>query len=500
MKKNKYDFLIIGSGFAGSITAMILKQKGFAVLVAERGVHPRFAVGESSTPIADMILRDISERFDLPFLKKLSRYGTWQKYYPEIICGLKRGFSYYPHRPGEPFVSDANHKNELLVAASENDTNSDTNWLRSDVDHFLVNEARKLGIIIKENATVEKLIKKGSNWTAEINTGGTNEVIRCDWVIDGTGSPHFSNRFFGTISESGQFETNSAAVFSHFEQTGRWLNYLNGKDFNTNDYPYDPDHSALHQIIDEGWIWLLRFKNERLSAGIVLDLGLPDYHDKSPDQLWDEIIGKYPSVYELFKNSSLAQIPGKFIKTGRLQRKLDQTYGDGWLALHHTSGFVDPLHSTGIAFTLSGVEKITGIFNPAESRANILLALGKIQKEFEEELSFIDKLVACCYKSRWYFPLFTAAVMLYFIASVRYEQSRLNGNIPETFLCAGDKDLKNLIEEIYGEIKSLDVTQNEIKAEEIIKMIQKRIEPYNSVGLMDPGAKNMYRHTAVEIN
>jgi tetracycline 7-halogenase / FADH2 O2-dependent halogenase len=500
MTGKKYDFLIIGSGFAGSITAMILHKKGFDVCVAERAVHPRFAVGESSTPIADMILRDFSNEFELPFLKKISRYGSWQKHYPEVMCGLKRGFSYYPHRAGELFTTDRNHSNELLVAASENDENSDTNWLRSDVDHFLVREARKLGIRVEENANVAKLDRQGLAWIVRLSIGGLEEVLSCNWIIDATGSSLFSETFFGTTTDSTRFQTNSEAVFSHFVETGNWMEYLKKNRFYTEDYPYNPDHSALHQIIDEGWIWLLRFKNNLLSAGIVLDSNTMEKDHFTTDQIWNQIIKKYPSVYELFRNSSLAKIPGKLVRTGRLQRKLDKTYSDGWLALHHTSGFVDPLHSTGIAFTLSGIEKITGIFRPNEASTKILSALGRTEKEFNDELFFIDKLVASCYKSRWNFPLFTATVMLYFIASVKYEQSRLRGEIPETFLCAGNTEIKNIVEETFEEIKLLESLRDEKKAEDIINRIRRRIKPHNNVGLMEPSLNNMYRHTAVAIS
>lgn len=188
MVKKSFDFLIVGSGFAGSITAMILKQKGFRVCVIEREVHPRFAVGESSTPIADMILREFSNEYDLPFLKNLSRYGSWQKHYPEVLCGLKRGFSYYAHRADMKFSSDQDHSNELLVSASENDENSDTNWLRSDVDYFLVKEARKLGIQVEENASLERLSREHRIWNAEIKIGTQIETLTCNWVIDATGS------------------------------------------------------------------------------------------------------------------------------------------------------------------------------------------------------------------------------------------------------------------------------------------------------------------------
>ena len=51
-----YDLAIVGSGFAGSLLAMIARRAGRSVLLLEKGAHPRFAIGESSTPLADFKL------------------------------------------------------------------------------------------------------------------------------------------------------------------------------------------------------------------------------------------------------------------------------------------------------------------------------------------------------------------------------------------------------------------------------------------------------------
>src|SRR5437870_5781735 len=47
---------IVGSGFAGSLLARILAVQGHGVALLERGTHPRFAIGESSTPLANLTL------------------------------------------------------------------------------------------------------------------------------------------------------------------------------------------------------------------------------------------------------------------------------------------------------------------------------------------------------------------------------------------------------------------------------------------------------------
>ena len=115
------DVAIIGSGFAGSLMSLMLARLGRSCVVIDRQSHPRFAIGESSTPLADMALRDIARRYDLPRLAPLSKYGTWMAAYPQVMRGLKRGFSYFDHEPHQPFVPRPDHANELLVAASTDD-------------------------------------------------------------------------------------------------------------------------------------------------------------------------------------------------------------------------------------------------------------------------------------------------------------------------------------------------------------------------------------------
>lgn len=497
----QYDFLIIGSGFGGSITAMALAKLGYNVCVVERGRHPRFAIGESSTPIADMVLRDLADRFNLPFLKEISRYGEWQKYHPDVVCGLKRGFSYYPHQKGEPFTTDQNHSWELLVAASRDDENSDTNWLRSDVDHFLVQQLKENGVEFLENTTITEVKRERSSWDIKGQHNGSKINLYASWIIDATGSPEFSERFLGTSSSSDGFHTNSFAVFSHFEGAGHWLDYLNQRKFKTDDYPYNPDHSALHHFLDEGWLWMLRFNNDLLSSGLVIDSDT--YHEliiKSADDIWSSVLSMYPSIKKLFNESEQAKTPGKLIKTKRLQRKLNKIYGEGWIALNHTAGFVDPLHSTGIAHTLIGIEKVMNLFSSSSTFEDKYEGLQSIQKTTFKEIKLIDLLVSSCYKARGNFRLFSASVMLYFAASIKYEQARLNGSIPDSFLCASDQQLFDMIEATHSDIET--VRQSGFSGsdvDELINKIRDRISPYNSVGLMDESKRNMYEHTAVTL-
>src|SRR5687767_7278930 len=136
------DVAIVGSGFAGSLTALALLKQGKRVVLVERGRHPRFAIGESSTPLANLLIEELSDRYELPRIRAFSKWGTWQRERPEIACGLKRGFTFFFHRPGAPFTDEADRQRQLLVAASPHDGIADTHWYRPEFDQALAQEAQ----------------------------------------------------------------------------------------------------------------------------------------------------------------------------------------------------------------------------------------------------------------------------------------------------------------------------------------------------------------------
>ena len=131
------EIAIVGSGFSGSLLAYLLASHGKQVALIDSRPHPRFSIGESSTPIADLLLEKIADEFGLEPLRALSRYGTWKQDHPELTCGKKRGFSYFQHHANQSFVDHGDHRNAMLVTASFDDQRADTHWMRADVDaHF----------------------------------------------------------------------------------------------------------------------------------------------------------------------------------------------------------------------------------------------------------------------------------------------------------------------------------------------------------------------------
>src|SRR5688500_17968429 len=141
----KAEGIIVGAGFVGAIMGMVLRRLGRSVLILERGKHPRFAIGESSTPLANLLLEEISRKYDLPDLAAFSKWGTWQAAHPEIARGLKRGFTFYQHEFGRA-VDFGDRSRQLLVAASPRDQIADTHWYRPEFDAHLAKSAGEIGV------------------------------------------------------------------------------------------------------------------------------------------------------------------------------------------------------------------------------------------------------------------------------------------------------------------------------------------------------------------
>lgn len=509
-----FDCIVVGGGFAGSLCAAALQKQGKSVLLVEKGSHPRFSVGESSTPLADMSLRRIAKKFDLPWLTPLSRFGSWQKKYPTLLCGRKRGFTYVFH---------GQHSEEppFLVAASSSNESSDTQWLRQDVDRFLCDRAKDEGVTYLDHTEVlfcERIqpissVLSDKRWQVTLmNKMGINPVYS-DWIIDATGGGEFSSHHFGVEHSSNDFNTHTSAIYTHFEEMPLWFHH-------PNEYLYPPDFSALHHLLDEGWVWMLRFENQRLSVGLVLE------GESDPDKKrWDEVLSRYPEVESfLSQRVQPTDLPAQWMSTGRIQRRANASVGDGWVLLPHSYGFVDPLHSTGLAHTLHGVENvIEGVLLPSEVEQASWFQ--SYQEALKKEITLVDHLVAISLRCRHHPELFKAATMAYFVCTVSSEQEMMNrtvgaqkshnlqpqpGSSRNSFMSAHRRDLQMMVSDVWAMVCDKEtiseILANKEQSNELIQQIIECVKPFDTIGLFEThkdGAtwkvKTEIPHTAVSL-
>ena len=504
MTKITADIATLGSGFSGSLTALSLSRLGFEVVLIDRAAHPRFAIGESSTPMADMILRDLADAYDLPRLRPLSAYGPWQETYPHLVAGRKRGFSYFHHQPGQAFQPDPQHINELLVAASSTDYQSDTHWLRADVDAFLADEVRRAGLSFFENTTVTAL-HEDRGWRLTARRGDEPLEIHAAFLIDATGAAGVVPHALGLADQPAPFRTHSRSLFAHFDGVARWHDVMTSRGAHVADHPYYCDDAALHHLVDGAWMWVLRFNNDTVSAGLTLDERRHPFDTSiAAEDEWERWIHRYPSILEQFATARLVDPPGALLRTGRLQRRTTRAVGRSWALLPYTAGFIDPLHSTGIAHSLYGVERLAAILKQHWDCPTLEACLHRYEQALFGELAFIDKLVAACYASFSDFRLFTASAMLYFAAVITFERQRAGradtpSPFDSLFLCADDAMLCRIVDEALARLSAMNDPPLPAQINAFESFVEEATRPYNTAGLFHPAIPNMYHHTAAPV-
>lgn len=486
------DVAIIGGGFGGSLMSLVLQRAGLRVALLDRGQHPRFAIGESSTPIANLVLSDLCREYNLSNIAPLAKYGTWQASHPELGCGIKRGFSYFHHRAGEPFVADDEHSTELLVAASSSDQHADTHWLRQDVDAFLFQEARVSGVFCIENCHLNELTLKEHD--VELATS-TDCVIRTRFVVDASGDGGFLARKLNIADRTHEMRTSSRAVFAHFAGVSRWTDRLTANDINVTDHPFDCDNAALHHVFDGGWMWQLRFNDETVSAGFVQNLSTVDSQAirLSAEAEWQTWLDRFPSIAEQFAHATVVRPESGLRSSGRLQRKWANAAGSWWAMLPNTAGFVDPLHSTGIAHTLCGIERLARVLIESLERDDLKARLQAYDRCVLAELELMDLLVSGCFAAMHDLRKFAAMSMLYFVVATSYERSRLlrlTGDRP-AFLLADNPAIRIMARE------QCDRLPHATNSEQFVTELADAVRPFNLVGLCDPALRNMYRRSAL---
>lgn len=502
MTRVEADVAVLGAGFGGSLTSLVLHAIGLRPVLLDRGSHPRFAIGESSTPIANLVLGDLARQYALPRLAPLAKYGTWKKAYPQIIRGPKRGFSYFQQTAGQPFAADAEHSRELLVAASQDLPHADTHWLRSDVDQFLAEEVRASGIPYLDQTEVT-IQRARTGWLLAGRRAGRQVQVTARLLIDATGPAGVLQRHLGqrpVSSGTYRLRTHSYAVYGHFADVVPWHDCLEELGAVVGEHPFPCDQAALHHLLEEGWMWQLRFDNGVTSAGFVLCGDAPPAAGTvSAREQWNACLEKYPSLARQFASSRLVAPASGVQRSERLQRLAPQIAGHDWVLLPHTAGFIDPLHSTGIAQTLCGIERLARVLAGHWDRPSLAGELAQYASCVRRELELIDELVAGCYAARGRFELFVPFSMLYFAAATTYERRRMRGELlaGAALLCADDDQLVRLVRDARQRLDTCLADSSGSSAAQFAASLAADLAPYNTAGLLDPACRNMYRFTAL---
>jgi FADH2 O2-dependent halogenase len=482
-----YNVAIVGSGFAGSLLAMIARRLGLSVLLLERGTHPRVVIGESSTPLSNLLLEDLAARYDLPMLAPLAKWGSWQSTYPQVACGLKRGFTFHHHVLGRAARPDPERRDQLLVAASPHDAIADTHWYRADFDHLLVQQAQQLGAHYVDEVRLNALIDCGD--TVRLSGVRRNEQVEFTtrFVVDATGPRGFLHHALKLEERPLPGLPATQALFSHFSNVARLDEGSASRTLDTPPYPIDD--AAVHHTFNGGWVWVLRFNNGVTSAGVAATDEIANrLNFAEGPRAWERLLNLVPALKEQFA-SAIPQRP--FTHLPRLSFRSAQVAGDKWALLPSAAGFVDPLLSTGFPLTLLGVSRLAEILRHDWQTEHFSDNLTNYAAKTDAELLAASRLIGALYANMNDFPVFVSLSLLYFAAVSFSETARRLGKpqLATSFLLHDDPRFGPACLQLFERAHRVRTLQ---ESEKLSRDILRAIEPINVAGLGDASRRNWY--------
>ncbi|HEY8019521.1 MAG TPA: tryptophan 7-halogenase, partial [Thermoanaerobaculia bacterium] len=465
------------------------------------GRHPRFALGESSTPLAALSLERLAARYGLGDLHALAAYGRWRRELPALRRGLKRGFTFYAHRPGEPYSNGADNESRLLVAASPRDEMADAHWLRADVDHHLARRAAAEGVEVLEEAEVTA-VERGAGgdggWRLEGRHEGRPLSLAADLLVDASGPGGFLARRLPIPSALDAVRLRTTLVYGHFEGVPPFAEAAAAAGAALPAGPYPEEGAAIHHMLPEGWMYVLPFDHGTVSAGFVL--AAEEARERAmavpAECAWEEILGRYPTLAAQWGAARpvrpIATIPV-------VQHRLARAAGDGWVLLPHAFCFYSPLFSTGIAWSLLAIERLALLLEDADGLAAGLDRYGALlAREADHLQSLVEGAYLAAARS---FDLFVAWGDLYFAAASFAEASQRLLDAParggawpwEGFLGSTDPVVRAMLAESGEELGGLPPGPlGGAAIERFASAVRRRIAPRNVAGLADPARNRLF--------
>lgn len=410
--KKTYDVAILGSGIGGTLLGSILAANGLDVLLLEQGMHPRFAIGESTVPETTVLLRLMAKRYGVPEIAHLSNFHAVRSHVSPA-CGVKRNFSFHHHEPGVP--NDPRHTTQFMTLAPP--FGPDIHYFRQDTDAYMLAVAARRGATVRQQTQIAEIVFDDDG--VELATA-SGESFRARYVVDAGGMMAPLAKKFSLREDPCPLRTRSRTIFTHM----------------TGVTPYDRiaaprrehglasplSQGTLHHIFDGGWFWVIPFDNHPFSTnplcsvGLTLDLAKHPEPDGTPEEEFWRIVSRYPTIARHLENARAIR---PWTGTRRLQYSSTQIVGDRFCLLPHAAAFVDPLFSSGLTVTMSAINSIAARLIAAKTDGDFSGERFRYVETWTQKLyDYYDRLVSGGYIAFRDFALWNAWYRYWMICSL----------------------------------------------------------------------------------
>lgn len=304
------DVLVVGGGPAGATIATLLAQRGRDVILAEKGHHPRFHIGESLLPANAALFDALGVREEVERLG-LAKYGV-------------------------EFVSPEHDHQAMIEFVEAWDKTMPYAWQvrRSELDELLFRNAAAKGARAIEGCRVRQVRfdAEGASVDAELDDG-VKRSWRARFVVDASGRDTLLANQFRCKQKNPKH--NSAALFGHFEGATR----LSGK----------AEGNITIFWFDHGWFWFIPLADGVTSVGAVCWPYYLKTRTKPLPEFFRDTIASCPALAARLDRATLVC---EVHATGNYSYSSSVSSGERFLMLGDAYAFIDPVFSSGVLLAM----------------------------------------------------------------------------------------------------------------------------------------------------
>lgn len=359
MRKNPPTIAILGGGPAGSTLAVLLAQQGYKVGIYHTGKRPPLIVGESLLPAVIPMLRELGVE---------EKIKSFSKFKPGATVTLS---------PGENITSFFSKAEGRLPDYAYNTP-------RDKFDQAILDRATELGVKIFpvtgriEPASGDKL--KLTADTIEAAGGFFDEGI--DWIIDATGRARTIARITKMPAKEGQRK--DWALFAHWDKVKL----------------VDPGNIHV-DYLERGWNWRIPLP-DRVSMGIVINPQHLKAYGSTAEEQYDNYVAQDSQLCD-FTMGGKRLTP--VVKYTNWQNINERFFGENWICVGDSAGFIDPVFSTGLYLSMKSAFRVAEVLTKGGNNAE----LQSYESDWKHEVKIWQRVIDSWYNGRL-FTLYRAGI------------------------------------------------------------------------------------------
>lgn len=316
------DVLIIGAGPSGSMSAALLADKGYDVLVLEKQRFPRFSIGESLLANSAQMLADAGM----------------------LDAVMTCGFQY---KNGASFVHGDRYSEFNFADKVSEGLPFTFQVPRARFDEALANEAARRGARIEYDVEITAVDVSGDTPVVTSKAGGELKTHRPRFVLDASGFGRTLPRLLD-LERPADFPPR-AALFVHVKD-----NIVSGT------FDRQKIRIGVHPTETHVWSWLIPFSDGNASLGVVAS---KEHHARfggtNEERLWALIDEEQP-LRKLLANAHTVRPVGEITGYAASVKRL---HGPGFALLGNAAEFLDPVFSSGVTIAMKSASLATGVLD-----------------------------------------------------------------------------------------------------------------------------------------